>query len=82
MSVDYTTLYMTVDDGETGFKVPTDWLKQRVKANYNMTVNEFMEEYTSDESTVVLYDAFIDGLIPEDEMNHVLGRDTPLFVVY
>lgn len=75
MSIDYTTLYVTVDDGETNFEVPTDWLRQRVKADYNMTVDEFMEEYTSDESTDVLYAAFIDGLISEDVMNHVLGRD-------
>ena len=75
MSVDYITLYMTVDDGETGFEVPTDWLRQQVKADYNMTVDEFMEEYTSDESTDVLYAAFIDGLISEDEMNHVLGLE-------
>lgn len=75
MNADYTTLYVTVDDGETSFKVPADWLRQQVKADYNMTIDEFMEEYTSDESTDVLYAAFIDGLISEDEMNHVLGRD-------
>ena len=75
MNADYNTLYVTVDDGETSFEVPADWLRQQVKADYNMTVDEFMEEYTSDKSTDVLYAAFIDGLISEDEMNHVLGRD-------
>ena len=75
MPVHYTTLYVTVDDGETNFEVPTDWLKQQVKADYNMTVGEFMEEYTSEESTDILYAAFVEGLIYEDEMNHVLGRE-------
>ena len=75
MNADHTTLYVTVDDGETSFEVPTDWLRQQVKADYNMIVDEFMKEYTSDESTDVLYAAFIDGLISEDEMNHVLGCD-------
>lgn len=82
MPIDYTTLYMTVDDGEVSFEVPTDWLRRQVKADYNMTVAEFMREYTSDESTDVLYAAFIDGLISEDEMNHVLGRDVDLFIKY
>lgn len=75
MNADHTTLYVTVDDGETSFEVPTDWLRQQVKADYNMIVDEFMKEYTSDESTDVLYAAFIDGFISEDEMNHVLGCD-------
>lgn len=82
MSIDYTTLYVTVDDGEVSFEVPTDWLRQQVKADYNMTVAEFMREYTSDESMDVLYAAFIYGLISEDEMNHVLGRDVDLFIEY
>lgn len=75
MADEYTTLYVTVSDGETWFEVPTDWLRQQVKADYNMTVAEFMEQYTSDESTNVLYAAFIDGLITEDKLNHILGRD-------
>lgn len=72
VAAEYTTLYVTVDDDEASFEVPTDWLKQRVEADYNMSISDFMEEYTSNESVEVLLAAFIDGLITEDKMNHVL----------
>lgn len=60
---EHTTLYMTVDDGETSFDVPTDWLKDYVKFEYNMTLDEFMNEYTTDESDDVYAAGILKGYI-------------------
>lgn len=57
-----TTLYVTVPDGEIKFEVPADWLEKQV-SEYDMTLDEFMNEYTSDESSEIYARAILDGLI-------------------
>lgn len=61
----YTTLFITVDDGyrEVSFKVPTDWLTERVEKDYGMGLSRFLEEYTSDESGELRDAAILDGVL-------------------
>lgn len=59
-----TTLYVAVNDKEVSFEVPTDWLEKKA-AEYNWTLEEFLSEYTSDESSDIYDDAFMEGLVSE-----------------
>lgn len=58
----YTKLYITVDDGEISFEVPTDYLEKQA-TEYGWTLAEFMEEYTSDESSEVYAQGMLDGVV-------------------
>lgn len=61
--MEYTTLHMTVDDGETNFDVPTDWLENMIGCCGYQSLDAFMEDYDSCDSSEIYAYAILDGLI-------------------
>lgn len=47
------------------FTVPMDWLEPIVKAEYEMTVRDFMDSYTWDDSEILLERAKKDNVLQE-----------------
>lgn len=52
-----------VGDNLITFRVPSEWAEQWVKDHYGMTVEEFEEEYTSEESQQMYSDAILDNVL-------------------
>lgn len=48
------------------FTVPFDWANEWVNNNYEATVEEFMDEYTSEDSEPMYCDAMLAGVLIED----------------
>lgn len=61
--MEYTKLYITVDDGEINFDVPTDWLNGMIENYGYQSLDAFMEGYDSCDSSEIYAYAILDGLI-------------------
>lgn len=53
----------TDKDEQQGFTVKADWAKDWIRKNYDMSLGEFMEIYTTEDSHEMYEDALMEGMI-------------------
>ena len=63
-SANKTTLFILRDEEEFSFEVPTDWLTSKLMED-DVSLEEFLDEYTSDESSDIYGLALLEGVTEE-----------------